>query len=108
MIRLFSREEKLAVVEYVIASMRDAPEGTVMHGRAQVLKSIASDIRARDVAALPPAAEELERWIKKVDGACLEPERRKGLLQQLGDRLLRNWPTLRAALEDRLPVKESA
>lgn len=97
----FTTEEKLAVVEQLIETLRPfrSQPGTVENEARDLLKVLARDLRAAAAGAGPTAMASLEH---RVESAKRQKARigyyEIGTLQGIGEEVIGRWPVLRRAL----------
>lgn len=97
--RLFTTAEKLGVVEAMIEDMRRQASGDDDFERLAVLRSVASDLRARFAGAPSAALAELERRMAAVARAKNEHRHDGTAVLGLGQELVSRWAVVKQALE---------
>lgn len=99
-LQVFPTSEKLAAVEAVLRTYRDAPRGSPERQQYDILKAVASDLRGRLEQAPSVSLVQIERSV-----VALQRARSPGApyplgpFVRVGEELIARWPTVKQALE---------
>lgn len=93
----YSLDEKIEIAERLIHRYRSGNASE--REAADILKSIAADLRGRGEMPRSLALGEIERAIKSVKQSHTGLGYENGKLMALAERLIRHWPTVQQALE---------